>query len=195
MKLNKFVLATGNQDKVKEIQAKLREQDINIEIIQVKQPFEVEENGKTFSENAYIKAYEAAKIMNLPALADDSGLCIDALNGEPGIFSSRYADTTQKRIEKVLDNLKNVPLQKRTAHFICAMVLVTPDGDVLFSGEGKCDGIIIDELKGKQGFGYDPIFYIPALNKTMAELSMDEKNKLSHRSAALSKFVLWLKNQ
>ncbi|MFA6989927.1 MAG: XTP/dITP diphosphatase [Candidatus Gastranaerophilaceae bacterium] len=192
VELKKLVLATGNQNKVNEIKAKLQEQKLSIEIIQVKQPFDVEETGKTFSENAYIKAFTAAKIMNLPTLADDSGLCIDALNGDPGIYSSRYEETTEKRIEKVLKNLKNVPPQKRTAHFICALAVVSPEGDLLFSTEGKCEGIIIDETKGDLGFGYDPIFYIPDLNKTMAELSMDEKNKVSHRSDALNKFVLWL---
>ena len=132
------------------------------------------------------------EIMNKPAIADDKGLCIDALDGQPGIYSSRYEETPLKRIEKVLKNMKNVPAEKRTAHFICSLALVKPDGELIFSTEGKCDGIIIDELKGTQGFGYDPIFYIPDLNKTMAELSMVEKNKISNRSDALNKFISWL---
>lgn len=193
--MQKLVLATGNLNKVKEVQAKLLAEGIEIEIIQVKQPFDPEENGKTFSENAYIKAYEAAKIMNMPALADDSGLCIDALDGAPGLYSARYAETSEKRIERVLNELKNVPLPQRKAHFTCALSLVKPNGDIIFSCEGICEGLITIEQKGKQGFGYDPVFYIPELNKTMAELTMDEKNKLSHRSNALSKFFEWLRHQ
>jgi XTP/dITP diphosphohydrolase len=194
--MKKLVLATGNKKKIEEIQAKIQSLNLELEIIQVNQPFDPEETGKTFAENAYIKAYEAAKLMQLPALADDSGLCVDALNGNPGIYSSRYAETDIKRIEKLLNELSTVPFEKRTAKFVCALALVSPNGELLFSDEGKCEGFITDEIKGKQGFGYDPIFYLPALDKTMAELSMDEKNKLSHRSNALNKFFdWWLKNQ
>jgi XTP/dITP diphosphohydrolase len=192
--MKKLVLATGNKKKIEEIQAKIQSHGLKIEIVQVNQPFDPEETGKTFAENAYIKAYEAAKLMQLPALADDSGLCVDALNGQPGIYSSRYAETDTKRIEKLLNELKTVPFEKRTAKFVCALALVSPNGELLFSDEGQCEGFITDETKGKQGFGYDPIFYIPALGKTMAELSMDEKNKLSHRSNALNKFFDWLEN-
>lgn len=191
--MKKLVIATGNKNKVKEIKSKLEENNIKVELITVDQPFNPEETGVKFSQNAYIKAYAAAKKMNMPAIGDDSGLCIDALAGEPGIYSARYADTNEERIQKVLDELKDVPREKRTAHFVSALAVVDPAGETLYSCEGKCEGIILDELKGNNGFGYDPIFYIPELAKTMAELDMKEKNRVSHRSDALNQFIEWYK--
>lgn len=190
--MNKLVLGTTNKNKIIEIKSLLK--DINLSIIDINEDFNPVESGKTFEENAYIKAYEAAKITNLPALADDSGLVVDALDGMPGIYSARYAENTQKRIEKVLNNLKNVEPEKRTARFMCSIVIAAPSGEILHSCTGVCEGIIIDQQKGLNGFGYDPIFFIPELNKTMAELSLEEKNLYSHRGKALNCIIEWLKS-
>jgi XTP/dITP diphosphohydrolase len=189
--MNKIVLATKNNNKVKEIKDLLK--NINIQVEEIKGNFEPVESGSTFEENAYIKAYEAAKLTNLPALADDSGLVIDALNGMPGIYSARYAENTQKRIERVLTELKGVEFSKRTARFICCMVIVDPNGKTLHSCTGICEGIIIDQQRGTYGFGYDPIFYFPEFDKTMAELSLEQKNNYSHRGKALKCTIQWLK--
>lgn len=186
-----ITLATGNKNKVIEISDLLK--DIAINVVPVKEGFDPVENGSTFEENAYIKAYEAAKIMNLPALADDSGLVVDALDGRPGVFSSRYASTDKERIEKLLCELKEIPENRRTARFVCSMILVLPDGKILNSCQGVCEGIISDTQSGTNGFGYDPIFYIPELTKTMAELTLEEKNLISHRSKALKCMIDWFK--
>lgn len=187
----KIVLATQNENKVIEIINLIASTDI--EVIRVNGKFAPEENGKTFEENAYIKALAAAKIMSLPALADDSGLMVQALNGNPGIYSARYADTNEARINRVLLELKNSGSENRKAQFICAMALILPDGKILYSCLGKCNGLIIDTPTGNHGFGYDPIFYIPELDKTMAELSLEEKNKISHRANALNCMINWIK--
>jgi len=188
--MKKLVLATKNKNKVAEINDILK--TLDIQVVELKGEFNPDESGSTFLENAYIKAYEAAKLTGMPALADDSGLVIDALGGRPGIYSARYADHTQKRNEKVLKELKEVPSDKRTARFVCAMVVVDPSGKTLHSCEGICEGIIINEYRGTNGFGYDPIFFMPELNKTMAELTLDEKNNYSHRSKALKCIIEWL---
>ena len=188
--IKKLVLATGNKNKIIEIKDLLAEKEIDI--YKVDKDFNPEETGKTFEENAYIKAYEAAKLMNMPALADDSGLEIDALDGKPGIYSSRYAENDEKRIKKVLEELKNIAPKDKTARFVCSMVIASPTGEILYTCTGKCEGYIIDTPKGVNGFGYDPIFYIPELNKTMAELSLEEKNTISHRSKALKCMLHWL---
>ena len=177
----KIVLATSNPHKLQEIKDIVK--DINFELALVGKGFDPEETGSTFKENSYIKAYEAAKLTGKIALADDSGLCINALGGAPGIFSSRYAPTPEKRIEKVLLNLDGE--SDRSAFFECNMTLVNPDGKVLFSSTGRIDGVISKEPYGTNGFGYDPIFFVPDLNKTMAQMSEDEKNSLSHRAKAL----------
>lgn len=192
-KISKLVLATGNKNKIIEIQNLMK--NCNIEIIGIDKfdsTFSPEENGITFAENAYIKAYEAAKISNMPSLTDDSGLVIDALGGMPGVYSSRYAENDTKRIERVLSELKNVQQDQRTARFVCNMVIVEPSGDVLYQYEGTCEGIIIAKPSGNNGFGYDPIFYIPEKGVTMAELSLDEKNIISHRGKALENIINWL---
>jgi len=192
LKINKLVFATKNKNKLAEVSNILK--NTGILICGVEGDFDPEETGKTFEENAYIKAYEAAKIMNMPAFGDDSGLVVDALDGRPGVYSSRYAENDQKRIAKLLDELKDIPQEKRTARFVCAMVLVDPLGEILYSGQGTCEGIIIDSPKGANGFGYDPIFFIPEKNATMSELKMDEKNTVSHRGKALKKIIEWLLN-
>ena len=151
---------------------------------------EVEEDGNSFRENAIKKATTIAKACNTWAMADDSGLEIDALNGRPGIYSSRYAGpnaTDEKNIEKVLSELRGVPKEKRTARFLCSIALASPH-QLLFVVEGRCEGFITEEPRGKGGFGYDPIFYVPDYNHTFAELNPLTKNSISHRAKALDQF-------
>lgn len=184
----KIILATTNPHKLEEIKSIAK--DINFEIELVSKDFDPIENGKTFRENAYIKAYEASKLTNCIALADDSGLCIDALSGAPGIYSARYAPSAEERIEKVLMNLEAE--NNRNAHFECNMILVNPEGKVLFSSIGKIEGQISQEPSGTNGFGYDPIFFVPQLNCTMAEMTSEQKNTLSHRAKALLPMIEWI---
>jgi len=191
-KINTLVFATKNKNKLAEVINILKETGVTI--CGVEGEFDPEETGATFEENAYIKAFEAAKIMNMPAFGDDSGLVVDALDGRPGVYSSRYAENDKKRIEKLLEELKDVPQKNRTARFICSMAVVNPEGETLFACQGVCEGLIIDSSKGSNGFGYDPIFFIPEKNATMAELTMDEKNTVSHRGKALKKIIEWLLN-
>lgn len=188
----KIVLATSNPHKVEEINAITK--DLGVEFVLPPDGFNPEENGTTFEENAFIKAKEANNLTGMPVLADDSGLCVEALNWGPGIYSSRYADTSQKRIEKLLNELKNVPVEKRNAKFVCAMVLLDKTGKILFSERGECFGAIGFEQKGTNGFGYDPIFIVKNTDLTMAELSEDEKNKISHRAVVLNKIINFVQN-
>ncbi len=201
----KIILATGNQHKVDEIN--LIAKDYNIEFVMPEGEFDPLEDGKTFLENAYCKALCAAKLSqklktpnksNEPKffLADDSGLCIDYLNGDPGIRSARYESTPQKRIDKVLEKLKNVEnLNDRKAHFTCAMVVVDKNGEILFQTEQYCTGYILKEQKGTNGFGYDPIFFSDEKQCSMAQLKDEEKAQVSHRSKALREVLLWLGEQ
>lgn len=190
--MKKIVLATKNKNKLKEISSLFRSL-LDIEVILPNENIEVEETGQTFLENASLKASETAKKMNLPSLADDSGLCVNALNGRPGIYSSRYEKDDDSRIKKLLSELKNQ--QDKTAYFCCAMAFSDEKGNIVFSAEGKCFGKIIEEKRGNNGFGYDPIFFIPELNKTLAEIPLDEKNKISHRSRALSQIIEFLRTK
>lgn len=185
-----IVLATSNPHKVEEINAITK--DLGVEFVLPPEGFDPIENGKTFEENALIKAKEANRLTRMPSLADDSGLCVDALDGEPGIHSARYADTPQDRIDKLLNALKDMPINNRGAKFVCAMTLLDKDGKVLFSDRGECHGKIGFKAKGTNGFGYDPIFIVDGDNLTMAELPEDEKNKISHRAIALGKVVDFL---
>ncbi|MBO5737912.1 RdgB/HAM1 family non-canonical purine NTP pyrophosphatase [bacterium] len=184
----KIVLATSNSHKVKEIN--LLVEGLDIEFVLPPDDFDPVEDGKTFEENSLIKAREAWKLSRNWVLADDSGLCIDSLNGAPGIHSARYADTPQARIDRVLTEMKS--LKNRTARFKCAMTLINPDGEVAFSYLGVCEGSIITEQRGVNGFGYDPIFLVDGLNQTMAEVSEEMKNKISHRGKALKKVLEYL---
>lgn len=183
----KLLLATNNPGKVKEYHALLQQlqvelvtpQDVNITI-------DVAETGATYDENARLKALALAKISHLVSLADDSGLEVDALNYEPGIRSSRYAGagaSDQDRVKYLLQKLESVPLNKRTAHFICVIAIATPEGKVE-TCTGECAGIITFEPRGDRGFGYDPVFLFPEFGKTMAELPMSLKNIISHRYKA-----------
>lgn len=199
----KIVLASSNEHKVKEINEiasslfpLLEERDrvrcqLPIEFILPPAGFDPIEDGKTFEENSLIKAKAAWEISHTWSLADDSGLCIDALGGKPGIYSARYAETPQKRIERVLSEL--VGETNRKAHFVCCMTLINPEGEVAFTYKGICEGSIINEARGINGFGYDPIFLVKNETRTMAELSDEEKNSISHRSLALKEVVKYLR--
>ena len=191
----KIALGTSNPHKLEEINDMLNEiLPDSVEFVLVQGNFDPIEDGTTFEENSYIKAFEAAKIMGIPALADDTGLCVDALDGRPGLHSARYAPDQKSKISKLLDEMKNVPKGKRQAYFACTMTLVAPNGEKLQSCVGKINGEIAFSPSGEHGFGYDPLFFIPELNKTMADMTLYEKNTLSHRAKALRTMVEWIKN-
>ena len=181
----KIVFATGNQHKLQEIN------DISkgsgIEFVLPPSGFDPVEDGKTFAQNSYIKAKDAALLSNSIALADDSGLCVEALNGEPGLMSARYDKTPVLRINKVLQKLGDNP--NRKAKFVCAMTLVDELGNVLTQETGECYGNITHAPSGVNGFGYDPIFEVDGYGGTMADMSEDLKNSISHRSIALNKII------
>ncbi len=187
----KVTLATGNLHKVEEIN--LIAKDYNIEFILPEGEFNPVEDGNNFIDNAVCKAKCAIKEGKTKYyLADDSGLCIDYLNGDPGIKSARYETTAQKRINKVLDKLKGI--EERSAHFTCAMVVLDNKGNLVFKTQQYCFGSVAKEQKGQNGFGYDPIFFVDGENMTMAELSKERKAVVSHRAKALSEVLKWLKN-
>lgn len=186
--MKRIVFATSNQGKMKEIRSILS--DMGMEILSMKEAgieTDMVENGTTFAENATIKAKAVATCTDAIVLADDSGLVIDYLNGEPGIYSARYlGEDTSYRIknQNLIDRLKGVADDKRTARFVCAIAAALPDGTVLMT-EGTIEGRIDYEEKGKNGFGYDPIFYVPEYACTTAELTEEQKNCISHRGKAL----------
>lgn len=196
--MKEIVVASTNQGKIREIKAML--EDIGIEVLSVKdvlgyQP-EIEETGKTFIENAVIKAETVEKMIDKPVLADDSGLEVDALDRKPGIYSSRWmGEETSYDIknQKIID-LVNASGKPRTARFVCAMALAEP-GEKTITIEETFEGEINDRIAGENGFGYDPIFYFPPLKKTSAEMSMEEKNQYSHRAKALKKLYKILKEK
>ena len=185
----KIVFATGNAGKMKEIRLIL--EDLGLEILSMKEAgiqAEIEENGTTFEENAVIKARTIGALTDAIVLADDSGLEIDYLNKEPGIYSARYmGEDTSYRIKNanLIQRLEGVPDEKRTARFVCAIAAAFPDGTVKTT-EGTIEGRIGYEEKGANGFGYDPIFYVPEYGCTTAELSEEQKNKIRHRGKALT---------
>lgn len=152
--------------------------------------FDPVEDGETFEENSLIKAREAARLSGMMSLADDSGLCVEALGGAPGIHSARYAETAQARIDKLLDVLGD--LDNRKAKFVCVMTLVDAEGNILFQSRGECHGEIAKKQSGVNGFGYDPIFLVEGTRLTMAEMSEEEKNEISHRGMALKKVLEFL---
>lgn len=184
----KIIFATGNEGKMKEVRMILKE--LGIPVLSLKEAgitAVIEENGKTFTENAVIKATEIQKLTGTVVLADDSGLEIDYLNKEPGIYSARYmGEDTSYDIKNtaILERLSGVPDEKRTARFVCAIAAALPDGAVLTS-EGVMEGIIGHEISGENGFGYDPIFYLPEYGCTSAEITPEQKNEISHRGKAL----------
>ena len=193
----KLVLATHNDGKILEMQYALK--DISVDVITLKDfPYidEIPETGQTLLENAFIKAKTVFNETGLPSLADDTGLEIDALSGEPGVYSARYAGENASYLDncaKVLSKLDGVRPENRTARFRTIVAFVGKDKK--FHCEGNVNGLIIDEMIGHNGFGYDPIFYYPKLEKTFAELKKDEKNSISHRGKALRNFCEILKKQ
>jgi len=183
-----ITFATGNAHKLKEIQEIAG--NAGIQFILPPESFNPVEDGKTFEDNSLIKASEAARHSRMISLADDSGLCVEALDGAPGIYSARYAETPQARIDKLLKALQGQT--NRKAKFVCAMTLVDSDGKILFQTCGECHGEIAEKQAGTNGFGYDPVFYLKDYQKTMAELSDEEKNLISHRGKALGKVLKFL---
>ncbi len=182
--MTKLILASNNPNKLKEMSALLRDRFEVITLAQTGIECEPEETGTTFLENARIKAKTICDLTGFPAVADDSGLCVPALNGAPGIYSARYSpEHTDKANNALL--LKNMEhIDQREAYYMCAIALVFPDGRE-FTAQGRCDGIILRTPRGKGGFGYDPLFYVPELSKTFAETTPEEKNTVSHRARAL----------
>lgn len=188
----KITLATSNPHKVEEIN--LIAKNYDIEFILPKGEFDPVEDGKNFIENARCKALCASKSGETQFyLADDSGLCCEALNGAPGIYSARYAKTPKERINKLL--LAMDKKENRNAKFVCAMVICDREGKFIFETEQTCQGSIMKEEKGTGGFGYDPIFFVTSQNKGMAELSKEEKAQVSHRAKALNKVLEWIKSE
>lgn len=196
-----LVIATGNPGKVIEIKDLLNGFPIDIKSLDDFGPIpEVEEDGETFDENAYKKASFTAKILGIPALADDSGLMVEALDGAPGVLSARYAGenaTDEQRIAKLLKALKEQA--RRKAAFVCVLSIAVPSGPAL-TYEARCEGLIAEQPAGQNGFGYDPIFFYPPLNKTFAQMTLKEKSQVSHRGKALNelkqefdKVLIWIR--
>lgn len=194
--MREIIVASTNEGKIKEIKAMLNE--IGIEVKSIKDVFdediEIEETGKTFQENALIKAQTICDMIHLPTLADDSGLEVDAMNGEPGIYSARFMghDTSYDiKNQYIIDAVKG---KERGARFVCAMALCIPNEQPILIEE-YFNGEINDCIEGENGFGYDPIFYVPELHKTSASLTLEEKNQYSHRAKALKKLYQILKEK
>ena len=183
------VLATANPHKLQEIGAICG--DCGINFVLPDSNFNPVEDGATFEENSLIKAKEAYRISGNYTLADDSGLCVDVLNGAPGLYSSRYAGTQEEKINKLLTELDGKT--PRTAKFVCCLTFLDDNGNLIFQTTEECKGEIVLERKGINGFGYDPIFKVDGYSKTMAELSELEKNTISHRAKAIKKFIEFLK--
>lgn len=185
----KIIAATKNQNKLREFGEILR----GFEIISQEEAgidIDVEETGTTFEENSMLKAKAIFEATGIAAIADDSGLCVDALGGEPGIYSARYGGEDlddSGRVKLLLENMKSVPDEKRSARFVCVITLVDKKG--VITARGECEGKINYEPRGENGFGYDPVFYVEEYKKTMAEISPDEKNLISHRGKALKIFA------
>lgn len=183
----KIVAATNNKNKLrefKEILSPLGYQIVSLKDLGIE--IEVEETGKTFEENSMLKAKAILEATGMASLADDSGLEVDALGGEPGIYSARYCEGSDAdRVAFLLDKMKDVPDSKRSARFVSAITLMFTDGDIV-TARGTCEGKIAHEPAGKNGFGYDPIFFVESYGKTFAELSPEQKNMISHRGNALS---------
>lgn len=181
----RLIMATNNQGKVKELSALLNS---DFEVLTLKQAgfeIEVEEDGKTFTENAVKKALETYKITKTPSIGDDSGLCVEALLGAPGIYSARWAGEGASQDELIAKlHFELSGKENKKAKFVSVIALAFSEDDIVIA-EGECQGEIIDEKRGEGGFGYDPVFYVPSLGKTFSELSLEDKNKISHRANAL----------
>ena len=185
----KIILASKNQDKIIEIKKILVNSDIELLTSNDIDIPEVEETGSTFVENAILKARSASKVTGLASIADDSGIEVDYLNGEPGVKSARYSSpkaTSDSNNQKLLKKLKGVPIKKRTARYRCIIVFMRfPDDPFPYISFGSWEGYIAQKLEGNNGFGYDPIFFLPEYKKTSAQISSEEKNMISHRAQAL----------
>lgn len=194
-----LIVATGNMGKAKEFEALFAKRGYTIQTLKdFPELKEVEETGETFAENARLKAETIAKELHTTVLADDSGLKVDALGGQPGVYSARYAGEEKddaRNNAKLLSELSELPEEERTAQFHCTLALAHPEKDTLVI-EGEVKGTILTVPRGENGFGYDPLFYVPEKKQTMAELSSEEKNAISHRANALKKldqqFDAWL---
>ena len=188
--IHELILATGNKGKIAEFQRLLGDLQITVQsMTEYPEIGEIEEDGATFAENALKKARTVCRATGKPAMADDSGLMVDALDGAPGIFSARFAGEEHNDAAnnaKVLDLMRDVPDDQRGAQFFCAIAIVLPDGRE-YVVEGLCRGTLLHTLRGEGGFGYDPLFYVPELDKTFAQLTMEEKNAISHRGVANKK--------
>ncbi|WP_301107594.1 XTP/dITP diphosphatase [Sporosarcina sp.] len=186
--MKEILIATNNKGKAKDFEALF--QPLGISVLTLKDlevGIDVEETGTSFVENAILKAETVSKLLNKTVIADDSGLEVYALNGEPGVYSARYAGeptSDEANIDKLLSNLNDVPSAKRQARFCCVLAIAGPTIETI-TFSGSCEGIIAAERQGANGFGYDPIFYVPEKERTMAELSAEEKGAISHRGAAL----------
>ncbi|MDI6853272.1 MAG: XTP/dITP diphosphatase [Deltaproteobacteria bacterium] len=189
-----LVTATKNPGKVRELAALLADMDVRLlSLADFPELPDIPEEGATFAENARFKAKETARLTGLPALADDSGLEVAALGGRPGVFSARYAQdrtaprppTDEDNWRKLLDEMQNVPWGERRARFVCEIALALPDGRV-FRAKGECPGYIALQPEGEQGFGYDPVFWLPEYGATMASVGLEVKNAISHRARALN---------
>jgi len=193
-----ILFATSNAGKAKEVQAMFSDLDVDVKTLREEGiDVAIEENGQTFAENALIKAKAIAGMTDKIVLADDSGLVVDYLNGEPGIYSARYmGEDTSYDIKnaRILERMEGVPDDQRTARFVCAMAAIMPGGEVICT-EGIMEGLIGYEMKGTNGFGYDPIFYLPEYGMTSSEISPEKKNEISHRGKALRKMQEELKKR
>lgn len=190
--MKKVMIATKNPGKAKEFADLFQKYGIRVQsLLDMENSIDVEETGTTFAENAILKAETISERSGEAVIADDSGLVIDALDGRPGVYSARYAGLEKNdlaNIEKVLKELKGVPLEKRTARFVCVLAVAIP-GEETLTFEGQCSGLITREKSGSNGFGYDPIFYLPEKGQTLAELTKQEKNLISHRAVALNQML------
>lgn len=197
--MKKIIIGSGNQHKIEEIKAYFSDLNFNFIALDPEHGLpEVIEDGKSYKENALKKARQRADELNEIVLADDSGLSVEYLDGAPGIYSARFGGeglNDQEKYLKVLDLLKGKAVEKRKAAFISVIALVDPFRKIEITAAGKCEGIIAKEAVGENGFGYDPIFYLPEYGKTMAQISQAEKNKISHRGLALKKMKNKLKQR
>ncbi len=196
--MKKILLGSKNKGKIQEFQEAF--QDSQIEILSLNDfpdcP-DAPETGNSFEENASQKALFYQEFTGLPSLADDSGIEVDALGGAPGIYSARYAGepaNDSANNQKLLENLEGIPSEKRTGRFVCVLALAK-NGQIVQLSRGTAEGIVLEAPQGENGFGYDPLFFVPNLKKTMAELSITEKRQISHRGEALRKFVAWFKGR
>ncbi len=195
----KIVLASQNKHKLTEIQAILSRFDMELVLqSELGVSIDVDESGSSFEENSELKARAVMEATGLPAIADDSGLCVDVLGGAPGIYSARYGApdcvTDRDRLNYLLQNMRGVRSDERTARFVCVITLLYPDGRKLVA-RGSCEGLIAFEPRGEDGFGYDPVFYVPSMGCTFSQMGADCKNRISHRANALMRLEAMLEEE